>query len=283
MTKQISFIPIFLFICAILFGCGGAPVQFKVIDEQNLVVKIEVEGSSVEDLNSGLEELGFIKVAQDGPADRIIKGMATSPKFDLIFANNDGSSIIEVQAASVPQCIEKLQPVLMNTFVLKTLLRAEGRTQPFKIEVNADKGTNAIYHASEYIQFRVKSEKACYLTLVEMAASGKVNILFPNAHSPNQQINAGDLYNIPAEDSPFKIGVDPYQGQAIVWAVGSEDKPLDLKEMTGYGVKDVDNYITLSHEESGEFIRKLFPIIFPAKAVVVGKPWATGYTVYKVD
>lgn len=283
MTKQTSFITILLFICAILFGCAKPPVQFKVVDEQNLVVRIEATGSSIEDLKSSLAELYFIKVAQDAPADRIITGEANEPEFNLTLANNDGSPIIEVQAESVPQCIEKLQPTLMNTYVLKILSRAKSRTQPFKIEVNTDKGTNAIYHASEYIQFRVKSEKACYLTLVEMAANGKINILFPNAHSPSQQINAGESYNIPAEDAPFRIGIDPYKGQAIVWAVGSEDKPLDLKGMTGYGIKDVDNYITLSHQESVEFIRKLFPIIFPAKAVVVGKPWATSYTVYKVD
>lgn len=283
MIRQTNLIVILLFACAGLFGCAKPAVQFEVIDEQDLVIGIDVEGSSSEDLRSGIEELYFIKVVQNAPADRIIKGEANAPKFDLTFANSDGSSIIEVQAESVSQCVEKLQPALMNTYVLKTLSRARSRTQPFKVEVSTDKGTDTTYRPGEYIHFRVKSEKMCYLTLAEMAVNGKINILFPNSYSPSQQIDAGASYTIPEEDSPFKIGIDPYEGQAIVWAVGSEDEPLDLEEMTGYKAEDVKGYITLSHQESVEFIRKLFPIIFPAKAVVVGKPWATSYTVYRVD
>jgi len=283
MTKQINLITIILFVCACLCGCAKPLVQFKALNEQELIIGIDVEGSSSEDLKSAVEELYFVKVVQGDSVDRIVKGVANEPKFNLTFANNDGSSIIGIQAETVSQCIEKLQPALMNTYVLKTMLRARSRNQPFKIEVNTDKGADDTYRASEYIQFQVKSEKACYLILVEMAASGKINILFPNSHSPSQQIEAGKSYNIPAENSEFKIGIDPYQGQAIIWAVGSEDKPLDLEDMTGYKIEDVEGYITLSHQESADFIRKLFPIIWPAKAVVVGKPWATSYTVYKVD
>jgi len=282
MIKQNSF-TIFLFVCAILLGCAKPLVQFEVTDEQSLVLSVDVEGNSSEELIAGLEELYFIRIVQDGPADRVITGSANAPKFNLTLANNDGSSIIQIQADSVSQCIEKLQPALTNIYVLKTLSRARSNTQPFNIEVKTDKGTNTTYRPSEYIQFSVKSEKACYLTLLELGANGRINILFPNSYSSSQQIEVGKSYNIPATDSPFKIGIDPYPGQAIVWAVGSEDKPLNLEEMTGYRIEDAEGYITLTHQESVEFIRQLFPVIFPTRAVVVGKPWATSYTVYRVD
>ena len=111
-------IMILLFVCACLFGCAKPAVQFKVLDEQNLVIGIDAEGSSSEALKSALGELYFVKVVQDASVDRIIKGVANESQFDLTFANNDGSPIMGIQAETVPQCIEKLQPSLMNTYVL---------------------------------------------------------------------------------------------------------------------------------------------------------------------
>ncbi len=271
-------------VCISMLGCAKTLVPFETMDEQDLTIDYDVEGRNAAALKAGLEKLDFIQLVEDTSADRILTGSAGGSTIDVTFAHSsDGSSILTAQAETVEQCVEKLQPVLMNQYVLKTLSRARTTNQPFKMEVKTDRDPDDPYRATEFIQFRVKSEKPCYLTLLEIAPNGKINILFPNSYSTQQQIEPGKWYQIPEVESPFKIQIDPYSGQAIVWAVGNENEPLDLQDMTGYRVEDADGYITLSHQECVGFLRKLFPVVFPSRAVVVGEPWATAYTVYRVE
>lgn len=264
-------------------GCGKQLVSFESLEEPELSVAFDVQGPKAVALKTGLQKLDFVQLVQDASADRVLTGSSSTTGFDLALANPDGSTILGVKEASVEACVQKLQPALMNIYVLKTLSRARTQNQPFKIEVKTDRDPGDPYRATEFIQFRVKSEEPCYLVLLELAPNGKINILYPNAYSAQQQIEANKWYMVPEEESPFQIQIDPYAGQAVVWAVGHEETPLDLTNMTGQSVEDAEGYITLSHPDSAAFLRKLFPVVFPSRAVVVGDPWATGYTVYRVE
>ena len=273
-----------LFIVVLLLGCGKAIVPFEIMEQQELVINYGVDGSSSTALEAEIAKLDYVQLVQSGLADRVLAGKAGADEIAISLEyGNGGGKILSVTADSVVTCVDKLRPSLMTQYVLKTLSRAQAKNQPFHIEVRTDRNSDEPYHATEFIQFQVKSEKQCYLLLLELAPNGKVNILYPNAYVEAASVEAGKWYEFGRENSPFRIQIDRYTGESVVWAVGHEDQSLDLEQLTGHSVSDAEGYITLSHEESAQFLQKLFPVIFPSRAVVLGKPWATSFTVYRIE
>lgn len=97
-------------------------------------------------------------------------------------------------------------------------------TKPFALTLHS-KGEN--YRIGERAQFMVESSQACYLTVVDIGASGNVAVLFPNTYQQANRILAGQKLRIPAPDQPFDIKVSGPAGKERVVAICRlQDTPL---------------------------------------------------------
>lgn len=60
--------------------------------------------------------------------------------------------------------------------------------------------TKTSYRSGEKLEFTVRSDSDCYLTLINVAQSGNVTILLPSRDRPENLIKAGQTYRLPGDE-----------------------------------------------------------------------------------
>ncbi len=86
------------------------------------------------------------------------------------------------------------------------------------------------YRVGEEIRFYFRSDRDCYLTLIDYDPSGKVKVLFPNRYYQNNFIRAGEAYTIPGGEYGFKLTIEPPTGIERIKAIATT-KPLSLFDL----------------------------------------------------
>ena len=97
----------------------------------------------------------------------------------------------------------------------------------FKIDIWTDK---KMYRVGEEIRFYFRSDKDCYVTLIDYEPNGNVKILFPNRYYQNNSIKAGRTYIIPGSEYGFKLNIVPPTGIERIKAIATT-KPLSLFDL----------------------------------------------------
>lgn len=77
------------------------------------------------------------------------------------------------------------------------------------------------YRIGDKINLYFRSEKDCYLTLINYGSSGKMTILLPNAFSQKNFIKEGITYAIPGDDYPFDYELSGPAGTEKIKAIGT--------------------------------------------------------------
>ena len=96
------------------------------------------------------------------------------------------------------------------------IARKMRQQRDFEVKVWTDRGT---YQTGETIRFHVRSEKDCYLNLVNINSRGEVTLLFPNRFDQDNRIRGGKTYTIPGKDYGFSLKVQPPRGTDRVFAL----------------------------------------------------------------
>ena len=108
----------------------------------------------------------------------------------------------------------------------KRLADMENPAQSFGVRISLEAGKTE-FGIGETVSFHATSERAGYLTLVDLGTDGKVVMLFPNAHQPSMKIEAGQTLSFPSEEMGFELQVFPPVGRGMVRAFVTPE-PLDL-------------------------------------------------------
>lgn len=106
--------------------------------------------------------------------------------------------------------------------------------RPFTLEFGFA-GNRSEIKLGDAIEFRARSSRAGYLTIVDLGTDGTVTVIFPNEAERNNRVNAGQLITLPtagmaAEGYEFSA-MEP-TGRGIVRAFVTE-KPLNLSFSSG--------------------------------------------------
>ncbi len=147
-------------------------------------------------------------------------GMMFSSYFFLFISFGCGSGKDVVRPdESIPGTSEK--PVASIDLLPDPLTRILNlkRDKPnFNIDVWTDKKR---YRVGEEIRFYLRSDRDCYLTLIDYQTSGDVNVLFPNRYYQNNFIKAGRTYSILPPEYEFKLTVEPPPGIEKIKAIAT--------------------------------------------------------------
>jgi TolB-like protein len=105
----------------------------------------------------------------------------------------------------------------------RILLTKKMETEPIrdgeiKVELWSDK---PVYKTGEIMTLHFKTNRDCYVTLVDVGTSGKVHILYPNRFSGGSKVLAGKVYSIPGRDDGYAITVLGPQGTEVVRAIAT--------------------------------------------------------------
>lgn len=103
---------------------------------------------------------------------------------------------------------------------LRNLAELTQTEPPFKLELWTDKKR---YKVGETVTIYFRSEKDCYLTLIDITTSGKFYILFPNRYATDNYIKADKTYTLPGPDHPFAITVGEPKGFERLKAIATLD------------------------------------------------------------
>ena len=111
---------------------------------------------------------------------------------------------------------------LKNKFFLK--YKQMENSQAFSVRLWTNKTT---YRIGDPIFFYFRSEKDCYVSLVNISSSGNITQIFPNKFHSDNYIRAGIEYRIPGEHYGFEFQVEPPAGTERIYAIAS-NHPLNI-------------------------------------------------------
>lgn len=153
------------------------------------------------------------------------------------------AGIIIASLASIAYAQTSNQDILAKLSQLKQI-------QPnFHIKLWTNKN---IYYPDDPIEFSFRSDKDCYLILIDVATEGIIRVIFPNKRHPENYIRGGKTYNIPG-DYNFQLRVTGPAGIEQVKAIATTQK-MDIFDMD---FQDGDYFFFETKTESETAIRGL--------------------------
>lgn len=93
----------------------------------------------------------------------------------------------------------------------------------FKIELWTDRKDDT-YKVGDEVVFYFRTNRDCYLTLLNVTTTGKVHILFPNKYQKDNLVKAGKVYRFPPEDAKYVFRLTGPAGIELVKAIATIDE-----------------------------------------------------------
>ena len=128
------------------------------------------------------------------------------------------------------------------------LSEMDNPASPFGVEVWLGDGRTT-YGLGERLSFQARSDRAGYLTLVDLGTDGTVAVLFPNGHDKDNRIAAGGTVRFPTES---ELEAQPPVGRGMLRAFVTE-RPLELPIPDGdylYGGPEVADVVMKALREA---------------------------------
>ena len=115
---------------------------------------------------------------------------------------------------------------LMGEAAAKRLAEMENLGQTFGVRAWLDDHKTG-FGLGETIRIHASSERAGYLTVIDLGTDDKVTVLFPNAFHRDNRIQANAAFTFPSEEMGFEIEAQEPAGRGMVRAFITP-APLDL-------------------------------------------------------
>lgn len=101
--------------------------------------------------------------------------------------------------------------------------------QGLRVEVWTEKSS---YRIEDEVTFYIRSNRDCFITLLDLQTSGGLYVLFPNALQKENKVTANRIYSIPAAESSFTINATGPRGIEGVKAIATT-KSISAVRFTG--------------------------------------------------
>jgi hypothetical protein len=157
-----------------------------------------------------------------GELQRNLEVTSAGAKDNRIAVVNRGIRTVAVRTAAMGQVV----PVVAAGTAGKapaaagTGLAPLPMQNPFPLLIATDK---PVYHVGERVTLAVTSLQPCYLTVLDVNASGQARVIFPNQQSQNNQLSAAQTLLVSGGASPVAIEARAPVGAGAVVAVCSTD------------------------------------------------------------
>ena len=174
--------------------------------------------------------------------------------------------------AADPGAMEELAAVLRRESAAKSLGDMDNPAQAFGFDVSL-RGDRTAFGLGEEIAFVVESDRAGYLTLVDLGTDGTVAMLLPNADDASVYLRAGQRFEYPGGDLAFEAL--PPAGGGLVRAFLTAE-PLDVAIPSG----------SLYASGGADFAREITAALARAAGTDEGAvrldTWGTASVVYEI-
>lgn len=132
----------------------------------------------------------------------------------------DGRTAMEMGGLDAAR-LEVLAIELRRIYLVENLTRLRNPGSPFDVTVSLAGGETRIAGGEEMV-FEVSSQRAGYITLVNVDSRGNVTMLLPNRFQLEAVIGPGETVRVPANQAAFKLTARPPFGREFIKAFVSE-------------------------------------------------------------
>jgi hypothetical protein len=132
--------------------------------------------------------------------------------------------------------------------VWEQLLTKRKSNSDFRVDVWTERTG---YRIGDELIVHVRSNRDCYLTVLDLQTSGNLYVLLPNQYQPVTLAKADAVYAVPSRDAPFTIGVNGPAGVEGIKVIATR-RPLSLtlpergKVFTTLGTRETQERFTQS-------------------------------------
>ena len=95
-------------------------------------------------------------------------------------------------------------PIYRATLRAEVAVEEGSRDPGFVLEIGA-RPESHVFRDGEAIEFDLVASRDCYLTVLNIAADGSIDLLFPNAYDGQNQLQAGQAIHLPRPGGGFEI------------------------------------------------------------------------------
>jgi uncharacterized caspase-like protein len=173
----------------------------EVVGERVLLALEPLEGVSrqeMEGLRKRLSGVSLVKlVSQDGFFDRLIRGKVEGGIYKVRLLNRLGDVQRVNPAGDLDELVKALRPHLEYAYMVKQLAKISHPAPPFKVELWVTDKERRDFRLGEEITFGLKSEKSCYILLINLDKEGNFHIIFPNQYAQDNFVTSDKVTEIP--------------------------------------------------------------------------------------
>ena len=166
-------------------GCRATEIAHA-YPTDTLFLRLEMFGSkrNKDKIKRLLAEFGYVSIAGANQyADKLLRITVSASAIQGELVTIDGLKSFQFKTPNEKELIENLSPHLKNAYIVKRLIALKNPNPSFRVKVWVDKMEDVLYHIGDTITFKFKSDRDCYLTLLNVGTTGTVTVLYPNKYS----------------------------------------------------------------------------------------------------
>jgi len=219
-----------------------APQPPPEIRERNVLVKIEPFGTSadMQKLRNRLEGITYVDLVENDLFDRLIRGKVEEGRYKVRLLNRIGDVITIPPKENIDEVVKAMIPHLEYAYMVKQLAYISHPNPPFKVELWVTDKKRRDFRLGEKITFGFKSERDCYILVINLDQEGNFHIIFPNKYYKDNFVRADKVIEIPDQRMKeellkkgkiyFDLEFGPPAGEETVKVIATS-KPLRLKDL----------------------------------------------------
>lgn len=229
---------------------------FRPVSFPRLRVALEGTSAALPALRSRLARLDFLELdpesaptlvrsAQPGAKPIPIEAKALgldAPDVTLAVEDAPGEALLitpfrnqqrlpALPAAGAGDAAARVERLLSDLRAVRLLGELDNPDSDLEVEAWANGQAADEVRVGEKIAFTLRSNRDCYVYVLDVDPAGQVTLLFPNRLVPRNLLSAGKLHPIPAPNL-YRLTVQGPPGLEMVKVIASE-QPLSLDQLAG--------------------------------------------------
>lgn len=205
--------------------------------EQVLVALDDIQGMSQQEIQllaAAISSFDFVKVvSKTALFDRLIRGEKINGSYRMRIINQPGDIQQLPETQAIGTLAESLRHPLEYAYIAKAFSSFHNPDSEFKIRLSISDASRRDFFFGEELVFQVKSEKDCYLLLLNLDNAGNIHVIYPNAFHEDNYLKTGELLRIPDQKTrskDFYLEFGPPAGEESVLAIASRI-PIDFRSL----------------------------------------------------
>lgn len=116
------------------------------------------------------------------------------------------------------QTMSKIKAAIPDQRAIHVLLKMKPENPTTSLVLWSDKKK---YDIGDEIVFFFRAAQNSYVTIFDVGSSGDLRVIFPNAQTPDNRVQKGEIYRVPSVESRFLMQVSGPSGLEIIKAIAT--------------------------------------------------------------